>query len=163
MIYGFRVVSEELLWWERSICQTIVLNIFKLQKWTAEPKWNLSVKKVKKETPAAYARKYFPLPHQGLTFLFILSQSLYQHFSTTYYIFLVLFVLFCFVALVYSSILERRDSERQGALPIAIFWHSQHLLIELCAGVSFSIWTNIYKASTNLTGCGFARLIQLTG
>lgn len=26
-----------------------------------------------------------------------------------------------------------------------------------------SVWTSVYKASSNLTGCGFGRLIQLTG
>lgn len=83
-----------------------------------------------------HVKKKIHFPHQSLIFLFLHSQSLYQHFSTTYCFFLVLFVLLRFVALVYSSFLERGDPERQGALPIAIFWHSQHLLIELCTGVS---------------------------
>jgi len=52
------------------------------------------------------------------------------------FFFLVLFVLLRFVALVYSSFLNSEDPERQGALPIAILWHSQHLFIELCTGVS---------------------------
>lgn len=96
--------------------------------------------KSKKETPAAYARKIFPLPHQSLTFLFLLSTKVYiSIFPPLTTFFLVLFVLFRFVALVYSSFLERGDPKRQGALPIAIFWHSQHLLIELCTGVSSSV------------------------